>query len=332
MCTAVSFKTKDHYFGRNLDLEYSYNETVTITPRNFPFVFRNVEALNRPFPVNRHYAIIGMAYVAQGYPLYYDAVNERGLGMSGLNFPENACWMPFAEGKDNISPFELIPWILGQCATVADATQMLERINPLNIPFSEQLPLTPLHWLIADAEQSVVVEFMADGLHIHKNPVGVMTNNPPFETQMFNLANYMHVTSGVPANTFAKGLTLDYYSRGMGGLGLPGDLSSASRFVKVAFTKMNSVCGDTEEESVTQFFHILGSVEQQRGCVNLGEGKYEYTIYSSCCNAAKGIYYYKTYENSRISAVEMQKENLDGNSLVSYPLLKGQDIRVQNGV
>lgn len=330
MCTAVSFKTKDHYFGRNLDLEFSYKETVTITPRNFPFRFRNASGQNRPYTMGRHYAIIGVAYVAEGYPLYYDAVNEAGLGMAGLNFPENACWMPFTEGKDNISPFELIPWILGQCASVDDACRMFERLNALNVPFSEGLPLSPLHWLVADSKRSVTVEYMADGLHLHENPVGVLTNNPPFETQMFNLSNYRHLTTVSPENTFAKGLPLDAYSRGMGGLGLPGDLSSASRFVKVAFTKMNSVCGDSEAESVSQFFHILGSVAQQRGCVDVGNGKYEITIYSSCCNTNTGVFYYTTYENSRVSAVDMHKENLDGSELVSYPLIKKEDVFLVN--
>ena len=116
----------------------------------------------------------------------------------------------------------------------------------------------------------------------------------------------------------------------MGGIGIPGDLSSGSRFVKVAFTKMNSVSDDSEDSSVSQFFHILGSVEQQRGCCDLGDGKYEITIYSSCCNMDRGIYYYRTYDNSQISAVDMHRENLDGSSLASYPLITKQQIRQIN--
>ncbi len=116
----------------------------------------------------------------------------------------------------------------------------------------------------------------------------------------------------------------------MGAMGLPGDLSSASRFVKAAFTKLNSRCGSSEAESVSQFFHILKSVEQQRGCVHMGEGKYEITIYSSCCNADKGIYYYNTYDNSQITAVDMRRENLEGSELIAYPVLKEQNILMQN--
>lgn len=324
MCTAVSFVTRDHYFGRNLDLEYSYHETVTITPRNYPFRFRHVTL------PTAHLAIIGMAYVQNGYPLYYDAVNEAGLGMAGLNFPVNAVWKPFDETKENVSPFELIPRILGYCKTVDEACAVLRTINPLNENFSPELPLSPLHWLIADATRAVTVEFCADGLHLHENPVGVLTNNPPFEFQMFNLSNYLKLSKEPAQDTFAAGLKLDQYSRGMGGLGLPGDLSSASRFVKVAFTKMNSVCENDEASSVSQFFHILRSVTQQRGCVHLGGDKYEYTIYSSCCNASSGIYYYTTYDNQQVCAVDMHSEDLDATTLISYPLLKDLAIQRQN--
>ena len=116
----------------------------------------------------------------------------------------------------------------------------------------------------------------------------------------------------------------------MGALGLPGDLSSASRFARVAFTKMNSISGDSEAESISQFFHILGSVDQQRGCCEVTEGKYEITLYTSCCNATKGIYYYTTYENHQISAVNMHRENLDGTTLICYPVIQGEQIHFQN--
>lgn len=324
MCTAVSYKTKHHYFGRNLDLEFSYQETVTITPRKFPFHFRRVKSLEH------HYALIGMAYVANNYPLYYDAANEKGLSMAGLNFPGNADYKPEMEGKDNVSPFEFIPWILGQCKNVQEARSLLERINLVNISFSKELPLSPLHWIISDREESITVEAVREGIKIYENPVGVLTNNPTFDFHMMNLNNYMGLSIEAPENHFSQKLELNPYSRGMGAMGLPGDLSSASRFVKAVFTKMNSISGDSESESLSQFFHILGSVAQQRGCVHMGEGQYEITIYSSCCNTDLGIYYYTTYENSQITGVDMHKENLDSRELISYPLIKGQQIRMQN--
>ena len=326
MCTAISYKTKDHYFGRNLDLEYSYNETVTITPRNFIFEFRKVGKMKS------HFSMIGMAYIAEGYPLYYDATNENGLSIAALNFPQNAHYKLFCEGKDNITPFELIPWVLGQCATVSEAEKLLEQINILNENFSDELPLSPLHWIISDKERSITLESVKAGIKVYDNPAGVLTNNPTFDYQLFNLNNYMSLTNDAPQNTFAldNNLQLKTYSRGMGAMGLPGDCSSMSRFVRATFVKMNSVSGDTENESVSQFFHILQSVAMPRGCVKAGENDYAVTIYSSCCNTDSGIYYYTTYNNNQINAVDMHKENLNGNILIAYPLRTQQSIKRQN--
>ena len=324
MCTAITYKTKDFYFGRTLDYEISYGDEVTITPRNYEFNFRHKQN------IKNHYAIIGMAYVTENYPLYYEAVNEKGLGIAGLNFVGNAQYNKKIKGKDNITQFEFIPWILSQSTTVKEAKKLIEKINFLDEPFSTNLPLAQLHWIISDSIESITVEAVKDGIKIYETPVGVLTNNPTFDKQMFELNNYMNLSTKSPKNTFAKSLNLEKYSRGMGAIGLPGDLSSQSRFIRAAFVKMNSVSKEEEKESVSQFFHILNSVEQQRGCCELDDGIFEITIYTSCCNASKGIYYYTTYDNHQITAIDMHKENLNSENLIRYPLIKDEQIKMQN--
>lgn len=324
MCTAATYKTKDFYFGRTLDYDFSYGVEVTVTPRKYPFHFRNMGTMET------HYAIIGMAHVENNCPLYYDAVNEKGLGMAGLNFVGNAYYKEEVQNKDNIATFEFIPWILGKCSTVKEAKVLLDKINITGTAFSETLPLAQLHWIIADSNEAITVESVKEGLQIYDNPVGVLANNPPFNQQMFRLNNYMSLSPKQPENNFSKMLDLETYSRGMGALGLPGDLSSESRFVRAAFVKMNSVSGDSENESVSQFFHILGSVDQQNGCCDVGDGKYEVTLYTSCCNADKGIYYYTSYNNHQITAVNMHNENLDGTGLVRYQQICEEQIKMQN--
>lgn len=322
MCTAATYKTKDFYFGRTLDYEFSYGDEIVVMPRNYPLSFRKAK---KP---KTQYAIIGMAYVAGSDPLFYDAINEKGLGMAGLNFVGNACYNKPKQDLDNVAQFEFIPWILSQCASVCEARELLSRINILDEAYSEHLPVAQLHWMIADKDETITVESMSDGLKIHDNPVGVMTNNPPFEQQMFALNNYRNLSPKQPENCWD--IPLAAYSRGMGALGLPGDLSSQSRFVRVAYTKMNSISGESEMESVSQFFHILGSVDQQRGCCEVEEGKYEITLYTSCCNTDKGIYYYTTYDNHQICAVDMHRENLDGEQISRYPLIQEGQIHFQN--
>ena len=324
MCTAATYKTEDLYFGRTLDYEFSYGETVTVTPRNFRLEFRHMGV------TERHFAFIGMAHVADNYPLYYDAVNEKGLCIAGLNFVGNAHYRECREGKDNLAQWELIPWIMARCASVSEAKALLARINLTAEPFAPNLPTAQLHWIISDRSGSITLESVSDGIFVYDNPVGVLTNNPPFPIQLFNLNNYRGLSVDNPENRFSEQLELNAYSRGMGAIGLPGDLSSASRFVRVAFTKMNSLSDDDEKSSVSQFFHILGSVDQQRGCCEVAEGKYEITLYTSCCNADRGIYYYTTYDNHQITAVDMHHEDLDGSSLSRYPLVTGEQIRWVN--
>ncbi len=325
MCTAATYLTKDFYMGRTLDYEFSYGEQIVVLPRRFALPFRHADTLRE------HYAMIGMAHVAEGYPLFYDAVNEKGLGMAGLNFVGNACYRQPQEGRQNVAQFEFIPWMLATCADLAQARRALAELNLTGEAFSAQLPAAQLHWIVADRTGAIVVESTADGLHVYDDPAGVLTNNPPFPQQLFALNNYMHLSPRQPENLFSGKLRLQTYSRGMGALGLPGDLSSQSRFVRVAFTKLHAESGEGEMESVGQFFHILGSVEQQRGCCEVAEGKYEITIYTSCWNAQRGIYYYTTYQNHQITAVDMHREDLDGQTLACYPMIDRETVRLQNG-
>lgn len=324
MCTAATYKTKDFYFGRTLDYDFSYGDDVTIAPRKFVFRFIEQEE------IREHYAIIGMAYNAEDYPLFYDAVNEKGLAMAGLNFVGNAHYREHIDEKENVAQFEFIPYILCRCATVKEARKLIENINILNTPFNDRLSVAQLHWIISDKDESITVESVKEGVKIYDNPVGVLTNNPPFEYQMFALNNYRQISTRSAGNRFSDKLELAEYSRGMGAIGLPGDISSQSRFVRAAFTKMNSISGDSEEESVSQFFHILNSVDNVRGCCELSEGRYEMTLYTSCCNTAKGIYYYTSYNNHQITAVDMHREDLNTDKVIKYPIIKNEQIRMQN--
>lgn len=324
MCTAATYKTKDFYFGRNLDYEVCYGESVTVMPRSYQLKMRRTDDLDK------HYAVIGMAHVAEGYPLYYDGTNEKGLSAAGLNFVGNAVYRKTQDKKINVAQFEFIPYILGRCADVSEARELFEKINITDDEFAPGMKAAQLHWIIADKSGCIVVESVEEGLKIYDNPVGVLTNNPPFPYQMFALNNYMSLSAASPQNTFTKNVELNTYSRGMGALGLPGDLSSQSRFIRAAFVANNSVSKEGEEESVSQFFHILKSVEQQRGCCKLSDGSYEITLYSSCCNADKGIYYYTTYSNGAVTAVNMHNEKLDLNTLSVYPLRTKMRIDKEN--
>ncbi len=324
MCTAINLTTRDHYFGRNLDLDRSYGEEVCVMPRKYPLVFRRMGEMHE------HYAMIGMATVVGGVPLFYEAANEFGLAMAGLNFPGNAYYAPECAERDNVAPFEFIPWILSQCKNIEEARGLLKRINLADISFSPQLPPSPLHWIISDREGSVVAEFMKDGLHLHENTTGVLTNNPPFEYHMKNLENYTHLRRDNKDVVRDDSLPYAFYCQGLGAVGLPGDVSSMSRFVRAVFGVKNSVCGEDEESSVGQFFHLLDSVAMLKGLCKTDEGTWDITGYSAAINTDRGLYYYTTYGNRRISCVDINKTDLESEELSRFPLVTKESIEYQN--
>ena len=322
MCTAAAYRKNGLYFGRNLDYEMSYGEEIVITPRNFRFDFKASGA------DAAHYAMIGTAHIADGYPLYYDAANEKGLCMAGLNFVNSASYSEETEGCT--APFELIPLVLSKCADTVEARVLLGKITLGNIPFNKQLPAANLHWILADKDKTIVAEPKNGKLKIYDAAANVLANDPPFDFQMQNLNNYMALSPYPPENRFSGALPLKTYSRGMGALGLPGDLSSQSRFVRAAFVAANSVSGDGEYDGITQLFHILGSAEQQNGCCITENGGLEKTIYTACFDAYGGVYYYTTYENRQITAVDMFKEDINGCKLTRYPMINTPQIKFQN--
>ena len=313
MCTAIRVKNGDCYFGRTLDVERSYGESVLVTPRDFKFDFVKGEE------TSKRYAMIGMGVTEEGYPLYFEAANEAGLAMAGLSFCESARYFPKKAGARNVASFEFIPWVLSRCGRLDEARGELEKLNLCDTNFSDSLPSSPLHWMIADRSGALTVESTAEGLRVYENPVGVLTNEPPFDYHMTHLRDYMGLSKNLPANKFPIENAVPY-SRGMGAIGLPGDFSSASRFVKAAFVKRNSVCGESEGERVEQFFHILDTVAQPKGCVCLEDGSLEFTEYSSCINLDKGVYYYTTYNDSRINAVDIKRCLLEGREVLTFAL------------
>ncbi len=311
MCTSIAWKNGDFYIGRNMDISFDFDRKIVITPRNYIFNFKEVPQ------ISTHYAIMGAAMVANDFPLYAEAVNEKGLYMAGLNFPEMAVFSKSVANKNNVTANEFIPYILCKAANINEASELLKQINVTDTSFMEGLPIPSLHFIISDKTLSLVVECTKTGMHIYENKTGIMTNNPSFDMQLHALNNYMHLSNKSPDNNMTNELELKHYCMGLGALGLPGDFSSQSRFVKAYFLKANAVAEKTETSSMIQMFHILNAVAMVRGSVLDGE-KYDITVYSCCINADKGIYYFKTYESCGISAVYMHNENLENKELIVY--------------
>ena len=243
---------------------------------------------------------------------------KKGLCMAGLNFPGNARYRVPEAGKLNLASWELIPYLLGRCASVREARPVLEQLCVTDEAFAPRMMPAPLHWMLADRDSCLVLEAVEEGLKIYENPFGVLTNNPPFPYHRENMRNYLNLTAESPVSRLSGDLELSPYGQGMGAIGLPGDASPASRFVKTVFLKYSSVTGaeeNPEAAEITEFFHILEQVGMVRGMVRTPEGRCDITLYSCCICPESGMYYFRTYGDSRIQAVNLREEELDGQTL-----------------
>ncbi len=325
MCTSVKYK---NICGRNLDLQYPLDNKVAITPRNYLFNFRHTKEKNK-----NGYAIIGMALVIDDYPLYFDAMNEHGLFVAGLNFEGYASYFNVVKGKTNICSFELIPYILRKCKNINEVRKILKNVNITKTAFSKNLAPSPLHWQVADKNEIIVIEQTTNGLTIYDNPYQVLTNNPEFSYHAENIKKYINTKPDYYSGSkFANGLEIKANSNGIGTSSLPGGLNSQDRFIRAAFTCLNSISKNNEIDEVNQFFHILKSVEQTRGQVICLENLYEITLYSSAISSKTLTYYYTTYDNSQINAIKLNAKNinLDNNQLFVYELANKININYQN--
>ncbi len=310
MCTAIHYCPNSAFFGRTLDLHYHYKECFCIIPRNFDYGFvKNTK---------NSFAVMGTAFIKDSFPLLYDAVNEKGLAMAGLNFVGNAVYDTDKERIFQIPVFKFIPWVLSQAASVAEAEKLINKTNITSEIFSDELPNAQLHFIIADKEHAITVEPIAKGIVITENPVGVLTNNPTFDFHINNLCRYANLSNTQGENAFEKAYGLKVYSNGQAALGLPGDYSSPSRFVRTAFLKANSTLAQ-KDKGINQLFHILNSVQVPRGAVKRDDNKYVTTVYTCGYDLDKKLYYYKTYENQNIKEYPMDCADLNGKVPFCFP-------------
>ena len=316
MCTAIAICNKEFYFGRNMDIEGRFGEHIVTVPRRYPFFFR------RAGDMICHYAMVGTAAVVEGYPLFADAMNEKGLCMAGLSFPGNAVYGEVREDDVfQISPFELIPWVLGRCSSVGEARQLLEKTRVVSIAFSENLDLTPLHWCVADKSGSLVIEPTEQGLMLYEDPVGVLTNNPTFPAHLADVDAYGNLSPCSPGARISE--EAGYFSLGLGGVGLPGDYSSRSRFVRAAFLKKHLQEETEREGRIAQVFQLLTTVAPPRGVVLDDNGLAHYTTYSCCMCGDDLTYYHRATERLCPLAVVLDETTMEGDMLKAVKLEGG---------
>ncbi len=306
MCTAIRFN--DRLFGRTLDFESSFGEQLVITPRGR---IRIGEAENR-------YAIMGVGIKNGDTSLYFDGVNEWGLAAAALNFPRFAVYRDDIGTKAGVSSAGLISMMLGLCRSVDEVRTMLENITVTNASATEEYKTTPLHWTVADQRESLVIESVADGLKLYDNPVGVLTNSPELPYHLTRLEDFGSLSVRNPRSE------PPLYSRGMGAVGLPGDFSSTSRFVRAAFLKENALFSDKDEvaEDIHLALDILASVSIPRGAVISDEGLPVTTRYTAVIDMDRPGYYLTTATCRTVSRCRLSDSLAEAGSIITIPIYK----------
>ncbi|MBO3401173.1 choloylglycine hydrolase [Clostridium perfringens] len=329
MCTGLALETKDglHLFGRNMDIEYSFNQSIIFIPRNFKCVNKSNKK-----ELTTKYAVLGMETIFEDYPTFADGMNEKGLGCAGLNFPVYVSYSKEdIEGKTNIPVYNFLLWVLANFSSVEEVKEALKNANIVDIPISENIPNTTLHWMISDITgKSIVVEQTKEKLNVFDNNIGVLTNSPTFDWHVANLNQYVGLRYNQVPEFKLGDQSLTALGQGTGLVGLPGDFTPASRFIRVAFLRDAMIKNDKDSIDLIEFFHILNNVAMVRGSTRTVEEKSDLTQYTSCMCLEKGIYYYNTYENNQINAIDMNKENLDGNEIKTYKYNKTLSINHVN--
>lgn len=318
MCTCISRRIGDkNYFGRTMDIDRGFGQRVVLTPRNYSYKLKNGKE------IKNHYAILGMATVEAEYPLYADAMNEKGVSIAGLNFPISAVYQKnIGELQERcISPYELIPFLLGAVSDVPSAKKILSNIVLCDIAFSGEIGTSPLHWQISDSKgRCIVFEQSSDGVKIYDNKTGVLTNEPPFPAQISHLENFRGLSNYSKGGKMKDRFKLPESSFGGGAIGLPGDASSLSRFVRAAYLSAYAEFEEGEEERIAALFHIFEGVSIVKGCVKNHRGKNHYTHYISLMDTCEGIYRYKWYESASFNSVSFSDFELDAELLFECPL------------
>ncbi|MFR7935078.1 MAG: choloylglycine hydrolase [Clostridium perfringens] len=329
MCTGLALETKDglHLFGRNMDIEYSFNQSIIFIPRNFKCVNKSNNK-----ELTTKYAVLGMGTIFDDYPTFADGMNEKGLGCAGLNFPVYVSYSKEdIEGKTNIPVYNFLLWVLANFSSVEEVKEALKNANIVDIPINKNIPNTTLHWMISDITgKSIVVEQTKEKLNVFDNNIGVLTNSPTFDWHVANLNQYVGLRYNQVPEFKLGDQSLTALGQGTGLVGLPGDFTPASRFIRVAFLRDAMIKNDKDSIDLIEFFHILNNVAMVRGSTRTVEEKSDLTQYTSCMCLEKGFYYYNTYENNQINAIDMNKENLDGNEIKTYKYNKTLSINYVN--
>lgn len=309
MCTsmAIASKNNNYFFGRTMDFSYELDPEVYIVPEGYEWN----NSLNN-CRIKNKYKFIGTGQDI-GQIIFADGVNEMGLGVAALYFQGHASY----ENKTNkdyecisLAAIEIVNFLLGNCLDVKHVINTIKKIEIIGVKDVITNSIAPLHWIVIDKTgRCITIEKTNKGLEIFYNPIKVLSNSPDFEWHMTNLRNYLNLSPR--QNSFSKweDVILKPFGQGLGTWALPGDYTSPSRFVRIAFQKSFVKIPETKDKMINLCFNIMKSVTIPKGIVITERNTDDYTQYTAFMNINTGDYYFNTHDNNQILKANINDVN-----------------------
>jgi choloylglycine hydrolase len=331
-CTAFLLSTEDgkHLLARTLDYNGDYGASLLFVPGGLA---HPLALDDKALPTRLPYSLLGMGVLAGGRtPHMLDGVNEHGLCGVCNEYPGYAHCAGPVSGRVSLAPTMAVLFVLGSCKSLDEAQDAFTGRASLVEAASPAIgSVPPLHYMFTDALGGcMVVEPEADGIKIYRDTVGVLANTPPYPWQETNLRNHLGLLRRervAPAEIAGKSLATNSGNANL--LGLPGDFTSASRFVRAAYLRELALPAGNEEEGVTLAAHILDSLSAVKGwCAPTPQGRWLHTVYASVMCAESRSYYFSHYNDRRLARARLQDHAPGAQEIVSYEWSRRQSIAV----
>ena len=304
MCTAITLQSgqKENYFGRTMDFSFGIEPEVYVVYQNYEWY----NAIDGQVFSDR-YGFLGIGQESEGILAFFDGVNEKGFAAAALYFAGCAEYgTRIGAGKEPVASVDFLHYILGKCASVDELGTLLQKVSLIGLQDPVTETVAPLHWIAADANgKCAVIEQTKRGLELFENPIGVLANSPGFQWHMTNLRNYLGVSPRQDREAVWGETRLTPFGQGGGTGMLPGGYTSPERFVRAAYQKTHVPATKSRRDAIVSCFHIMDGVTIPKGVVITDRNTCDYTKYTAFINTNTCEYFFKTYDNSRITTVSL---------------------------
>jgi choloylglycine hydrolase len=332
-CTGIRLTAQDGtvVHARTLEFAIDLHSDVLMVPRGFARTGTTPDG-KEGLKWKAKYASVGLNGV--GLPVLFDGLNEKGLAAGMFYFPTSAGYMPYtaADAGKTIAQWEVGSWILENFASVEEVKANIGKIVVPAVVFGGWGFAPEAHYIVHDASgKSIVIEYVGGKLTVYNNPLGVITNSPAFDWQMTNLRNYLNFSMTNAPPVKLGSVTLEPFGQGSGMLGLPGDFTPPSRFVRAVAFSHSVLPSKTGHDAVLEAFHVLNQFDIPKGAAREhekdahGNVMADYTLWTAASDLKKKQYYFRTYDNSQIRMLDLMKMDLDAKDIVKMSI-KGEEV------